>query len=69
MRKIAIHCKYCRKGLKMAYTPTGNENTLVLQGITMTCPYCHNKNPRTMALHNFTEKRFLEKAEGDKYFI
>lgn len=65
MRKIAIHCRKDRKGLRMSYTPTGDGKALVLQGITIACPYC--KVARS--LHNFTEEEFLAKAVGDKFFI
>ena len=34
MREIPIHCKLCGKSLYAAYTPTGNKDTKVLQGIT-----------------------------------
>ena len=34
MREIPIHCKLCGKSLYEAYTPTGNKDTKVLQGIT-----------------------------------
>lgn len=65
MQKIAIHCRKDRKGLRMAYTPTGDKNSLVLQGITITCPYC--KEARS--LHNMNEEKFLSKVVGDKFFI
>lgn len=49
----------------MAYTPTGDGKSLVLQGITISCPYC--KEARS--LHNMTEEKFLERVVGDKFFI
>ena len=65
MRKISIHCRKNRKGLRMTYAPTGESKALVLQGVTICCPYC--KEARS--LHNMTEERFLEKVVGDKFFI
>ena len=65
MRKINIHCRKDRKGLRMAYTPTGDGKSLVLQGITISCPSC--KEARS--LHNMTEEKFLERVVGDKFFI
>ena len=64
-RSINIHCRKDRKGLRMSYTPTGDGKSLVLQGITICCPYC--KEARS--LHNMTEALFLEKVVGDKFFI
>lgn len=69
MQEIALHCKKCRKSLHVAYMPTGKKNVKVLQGATMTCGNCHNKYPRAMSLHNFTEEEFLQKVEGSKFFI
>ncbi len=65
MRKINIHCRKDRKGLRMTYTPTGDSKSLVLQGVTIACPYC--KEARS--LHNMTEEEFLGKVVGDKFFI
>lgn len=65
MKKINIHCRKCRKGLRMSYTPCGEKNAIVLRGIEISCPYCK----RTMTLKNYTEEKFLENAVGDKFFI
>lgn len=65
MKKINIHCRKCRKGLRMSYTPCGDKNAIVLRGIEISCPYCK----RTMTLRNYTEEKFLENAVGDKFFI
>ena len=65
MRKISIHCRKDREGLRMTYAPTGESKALVLQGVTICCPYC--KEARS--LHNMTEERFLEKVVGDMFFI
>lgn len=65
MKKINIHCRKCRKGLRMSYTPCGDKIAIVLRGIEISCPYCK----RTMTLKNYTEEKFLENAVGDKFFI
>ncbi len=69
MQEIPIHCKLCGKSLYEAYTPTGNKDTRVLQGITKTCPHCHKKNPRAISLHNFTEEMFLSKVKNGKFYM
>ena len=69
MREIPIHCKLCGKILYEAYTPTGNKDTKVLQGITKTCPHCHNKNPRAISLHNYTEEMFLAGLKNGKFYM
>ncbi|MCR5546091.1 MAG: hypothetical protein K6F30_06375 [Lachnospiraceae bacterium] len=65
MREIKIHCHKDRKGLRMAYTPTGDDNAIVLQGIRIDCPYC--TEPRS--LHGKTEKEFLSQVVDGKFFI
>lgn len=59
MQEIPIHCRLCGKSLYEAYTPTGNKDTKVLQGITKTCPHCHKKNPRAISLHNYTYDNYF----------
>ncbi len=67
--QITLHCKYCRKSLHVGYIVTGNRDEKVLQGLTMTCPVCHNKHPRAMSLHNITEGEFLKQTVGSKVFV
>lgn len=69
MQEIQIHCKLCRKSLYEAYTPTGNKDTKVFQGITKTCPHCHKKNPRAISLHNYTEEMFLSMVQNGKFYM
>lgn len=68
MSSIKIHCMKCRKWLKMTYTPTGNRNALVMQGLEMNCPFCHNKYPRTISFHE-SEAEFVSAVSNGKYFI
>lgn len=69
MQEIQIHCKLRRKSLYEAYTPTGNKDTKVFQGITKTCPHCHKKNPRAISLHNYTEEMFLSMVQNGKFYM
>ena len=69
MHEIPIHCKLCRRTLYESYTPTGNKDTKVLNGITKTCPHCHKKNPRAISLHNYTEEMFLSQLENGKFYM
>ena len=69
MQQIPIHCRMCKKSLDEAYTPTGNKDTLVFNGMTKTCPHCHNKHPRAMSLHNFTEEMFLREVRNGKFYM
>lgn len=49
----------------MSYIPCGDKNALVLRGIEISCPHCK----RVMTLKNYTEEKFLEKTDGEKFFI
>lgn len=65
MQEINFHCKNCRKGLRMSYTPCGCGNDIVLKGITLRCKTC----TRVITPKNFTEQHIIEHVADGKYFI
>lgn len=65
MKKYTFHCKACRKSLKIMYTVTGNNQAPVLPNIDIICPHCK----RVMFLKRFTEKKLLEGAVGNRFYM
>ena len=69
MEKISIHCRYCRKSLKLTYLPTGISNKKIAEGLLTNCPFCNGKHPRDINLGNITESVLVKEAVGGKFFI
>lgn len=65
MQEIAFHCRKCRKGLRMSYTPCECGDDIVLKGITLKCRTC----TRVITPRNFTESHILAGVKDGKYFI
>lgn len=62
MQEVEFYCKKCRKTMKMAYTLTGDKDTLAMNGISIRCHT--NKCTRVVTLKNFTEEKIIQRAES-----
>ena len=69
MKKITIHCRYCRKSLKLTYLPTGSRDKKIAEGLSMNCPFCNGKHPRNIDFSKITEKVIANDAVDGKFFI
>lgn len=68
MQQIDFYCKKCKKYLGISYSPSGDPNAVVLNGIIMKCHT--NKCIRTMTLKNVTESYLLAHVDKNgKVFI
>ena len=58
---INFYCKKCRKSTKISYTLIGDDDTSVLNGISIRCHT--NKCTRVVTLKNFTEGKIIKRTE------
>ena len=65
--KRVMFLKKCRKSVGATYTITGNDDAPVLPNVVIKCSHNHCK--RAMFLKNYTEKRLIENAVGDKFYM
>lgn len=65
MQEIIFHCKNCKKSLHMSYILTGDEGTPVLPSVSIKCTCCK----RVLQLKKYTEKKLVEHAAGDRFYI
>ena len=65
--EIYFFCKKCRKCLGVTYKITGNGDAPVLPNVVIKCSHNHCK--RAMFLKNYTEKRLIENAVGNKFYM
>ena len=57
---IIFYCKKCRKSTKISYTLTGDEETSVMNGISIRCHT--NKCTRVVTLRNYTEGKIIQRS-------
>lgn len=64
MQQIELHCKECNQRF-FDYLVTGNDETIVLQGIMLKCSRCK----RVLVLKKYTEGILRMNSVQDKYNI
>ena len=63
--RIMLHCKNCRKGLRMAYEVGDCPDDVVLKGITVKCKTC----TRVISPKNYTQRYIMQSICDGKFFI
>lgn len=65
MQEIVFFCKRCKKSLHISYQITGDDDALVLPNVVIKCTHCK----RVLFLTKYTEKKLLEGAVDDRFYI
>ena len=65
MQEIVFYCKNCKKSLHMSYFLTGEDDAPVLSSVASKCTCCK----RVLQLKKYTEKKLLEHATADRFYI
>jgi hypothetical protein len=65
LQEINFYCKNCKKSLHMTYILTGDGSAPVLPNVVIKCTHCK----RALQLKKYTEKKLLEHAVGDRFYI
>lgn len=64
MQQIELHCKECNQRF-FDYMVTGNNETIVLQGISLKCARCK----RVLVLKKYTEGILMKHSKNAKFCI
>ena len=64
MQQIELHCKECNQRF-FDYMVTGNNETIVLQGISLKCARCK----RVLVLKKYTEGILLKHSKNAKFCV
>ena len=64
MQQIELHCKECNQRF-FDYMVTGNNETIVLQGISLKCTRCK----RVLVLKKYTEGILMKHSKNAKFCI
>lgn len=64
MQQIELHCKECNQRF-FDYIVTGNNETIVLQGISLKCARCK----RVLVLKKYTEGILMKHSKNAKFCI
>ena len=64
MQQIELHCKECNQRF-FDYMVTGNNETIVLQGISLKCTRCK----RVLVLKKYTEGILLKHSKNAKFCV
>ena len=64
MQTIELHCKECKQRF-FDYMVTGNDKTIVLQGISLKCARCK----RVLVLKKYTEGILLKHSKNAKFCV
>ena len=64
MQQIELHCKECNQRF-FDYMVTGNNETIVLQGISLKCTRCK----RVLVLKKYTEGILMKHTKNAKFYI
>ena len=62
MEEVKFHCGKCKKSMKMSYEVTGENDALVMNGITLKCHT--NKCIRVVRLKKYTEGKILSRTNA-----
>ena len=65
LQEIRLFCKNCKKSLHMSYILTNDGDTPVLPNVAIKCTCCK----RVLMLKKYTEKKLLEHAVSDRFYI
>lgn len=64
MQQIELHCKECNQRF-FDYMVTGNNETIVLQGISLKCTRCK----RVLVLKKYTEGILMKHSKNAKFCV
>ena len=65
LQEIRLFCKNCKKSLHMSYILANDGDAPVLPNVAIKCTCCK----RVLMLKKYTEKKLLEHAVSDRFYI
>ena len=63
--EIELYCKVCRKSFKTTYYVTGDDNSIVLENLSIKCHH----HPRVLRLKKYTEAMLKRDAVRGRVYM